>query len=78
MYCFYCSSECTVKSIILNVFVGAIGMFSYAETMSFVSTGGRLAGWNQNDDYDYESTDDDKLSGEFFIFIFLCKTLNFV
>jgi hypothetical protein len=39
-------------------------MLSYAEMMSFVSTGGRLAGWNQNDDYDYESIDDDKLSGE--------------
>ncbi len=46
--------------------------------MSFVSTGGRLAGWNQNDDYDYESTDDDKLSGEVLKKYFLGKTLNFV
>jgi len=53
-------------------------MFSFAEIMSFVSTGGRLAGWNQNDDYDYESTDDDKFYGEVFLNIFLCKSLNFV
>jgi hypothetical protein len=45
-------------------------MLSYAEMMSFVSTGGRLAGWNQNDDYDYESTDDDKFSGEFLKYFF--------